>query len=162
MIVPVFEGVREERFGADALTDAGEVSGKAGELTLLHHPPGAAAARILLAGAGKPEKFSSAELRKLAATALRHLKAEIHPPDRHGAGGAVGDGIQRRRRRGRRHSGRFRTGQHKNPADHKTVESFTVVAPAEAAGIEEGAARGRIVAEAQNYARAWSTSRPTC
>ena len=57
MIVVVFEGRKEARFGAGDLIDAGEVAGKSLELTLLHRPPGVAAARVLLAGAGKPEKL---------------------------------------------------------------------------------------------------------
>ena len=55
LIVPVFEGQKETRFGAAPLADGGEVSGKPLEFTLLHNPAGMAAARVLLAGAGKPE-----------------------------------------------------------------------------------------------------------
>src|ERR1035438_10415710 len=76
LIVLVFEGQKETRFGAGELFDAGELSGKAQEFTLLHHPAGVAAARVLLAGAGKPEKFDSAELRRVAGAALRYLKAK--------------------------------------------------------------------------------------
>src|SRR5579863_1947100 len=76
LIVPVFEGTREERFGAGDLCDAGEVSGKPLELTLLHHPPGVASKRVLLAGAGKLQKFNSAELRKVVGGAVRHLKSK--------------------------------------------------------------------------------------
>src|ERR1700722_8543271 len=57
LIVPIFEGVREERFGAGELIDSGEVTGKYLELTLIHHPGGVAAKRVLLAGAGKADKF---------------------------------------------------------------------------------------------------------
>src|SRR5262249_47763437 len=74
LIVPVFEGRKEARFGAGPLQDSGEVTGKSGELTLLHHVPGVKSTRVLLAGAGKPEKFDAAEARKLAGTALRFLK----------------------------------------------------------------------------------------
>src|SRR5208283_2283043 len=76
LIVLVFEGRKEARFGAGDLVDAGEVAGKSLELTLLHRPPGVAATRVLLAGAGKPEKFDSAELRKVAGAAVRHLKSK--------------------------------------------------------------------------------------
>ncbi len=47
------------------LCESGEVAGKPLELTLLHGAPGAAAKRVLLAGAGKAEKFDAAEMRKL-------------------------------------------------------------------------------------------------
>src|SRR5262249_39721347 len=76
LIIPVFEGAKESRFGAGPLQDSGEVSGKSLEHTLLHHVPGLAATRVLLAGAGKPEKFDASEARKLAGAAVRFLKAK--------------------------------------------------------------------------------------
>src|SRR5215471_11749292 len=76
VIVFGFEGRKEERFGAAGLFDGGEIAGKSLELTLLHHPPGVAAQRVLLAGAGKPEKWNSAELRKLVAAGVRLLKSK--------------------------------------------------------------------------------------
>src|ERR1035438_10348474 len=76
LVVPVFEGRKEERFGAGDLFDAGEIAGKPLELTLLHRVPGVAAARVLLAGAGKAEKFDAVQMRKLAGAAVRHLKAK--------------------------------------------------------------------------------------
>src|ERR1035438_4823108 len=60
LIVPVFEDAREERFGIPELIESGEVMGKYLELTLIHHPQGVAAKRVLAAGAGKAEKFESA------------------------------------------------------------------------------------------------------
>jgi len=151
LIVPVFEGVREERFGAAGLADAGEVSGKSGELTLLHHPAGAAAARVLLAGVGKPEKCGPAELRKLAATAIRHLKSKSIRRISLALEGACATPANAAAAVEGAILGDFEPDRYKNPADRKTVDSFTVVAEAE--GIAEGADRGRIVAEAQNYAR---------
>ena len=57
------------------LADAGELTGKKFETTLLHFVPGLAAQRVLLVGAGKRDKFGNAELRRLAAVAARFLKA---------------------------------------------------------------------------------------
>jgi len=51
------------------------MTGKALETLLLHYPAGLAAERLLLVGAGKEEKFSAADLRRLAGAALRHLKS---------------------------------------------------------------------------------------
>ena len=45
LIVLVFEGAKESRFGAGDLWDAGEISGKLLEQTLLHHVPEIRAAR---------------------------------------------------------------------------------------------------------------------
>src|SRR5437879_2304175 len=158
LVVPVFEGRREIRFGAGDLSDAGEIAGKPLELTLLHHVPGVAATRILLAGAGRPEKFDAAEMRKLAGTAVRHLKSKsvkkialALDPDHSSAdyacaaveGAILGD---------------YEPDQYKTDGDKKPVAEFVVVAPSAAAGdtaeVEAGAGRGRTIAEAQNFARA--------
>ena len=57
------------------LAASGELTGKTGEMTLVHFAPGLAAQRVLLVGAGKRGKFGAAELRRLAATAVRYFKA---------------------------------------------------------------------------------------
>ncbi len=63
----------------EELKAGGELTGKAYECTLVHRPPGLAAQKLLLVGAGKKEKFSDAQLRRLAGTAVRHARAKgIH------------------------------------------------------------------------------------
>ena len=57
------------------LADTGELTGKSLEMVLVHFPAGLAAQRLLLVGAGKAEKFSANDLRKIAGAALRYLKA---------------------------------------------------------------------------------------
>ena len=57
------------------LAKSGELNGKSFEMVLLHYPQGLTAQRLLLIGAGKPDKFSSADLRRLAGAALRYLKS---------------------------------------------------------------------------------------
>src|SRR5579864_2666230 len=57
------------------LATSGELTGKPLEMTLVHAPRGLKAARLLLVGAGKREKFDTATLRKIAGAALRHLKS---------------------------------------------------------------------------------------
>ncbi len=57
------------------LASSGELTGKPYEMVLIHFPGGLAAQRLLLVGAGKPEKFSTNELRRVAGAALRHLKS---------------------------------------------------------------------------------------
>jgi leucyl aminopeptidase len=57
------------------LVEAGELSGKSLELVLIHFPEGLVAQRLLLIGAGKKAKFTAADLRKIAGTALRYLKS---------------------------------------------------------------------------------------
>jgi leucyl aminopeptidase len=154
LIVPVFEGRRDERFGAAPLLDAGEVSGKMLELTVLHSPEGMAAKRIVLAGAGKPERFDSAELRKLAGAAVRALKAksiktialalEESWRSADSAAAAVEGAVL----------GDFEPDRYKTGNDKKSLEAFTVVAPGADGAFAAAFERGRIVAEAQNYTRA--------
>src|SRR5262249_17821182 len=55
---------------------SGEASGKPLETTLLHHPAKLKAKRLLLVGGGKSKKFAASDLRKLAGTVVRALKAK--------------------------------------------------------------------------------------
>ena len=57
-----------------SLVESGELTGKALELVFIHFPVGLGAQRLLLVGAGKPGKFGTGDLRKIAGTALRYLK----------------------------------------------------------------------------------------
>jgi leucyl aminopeptidase len=152
LIVPIFEGEREGRFSAGALFDTGEATGKSLELTLLHNVAGLAATRVLLAGAGKRDKFDAAEMRRLAGAALRLLKtksvkniaivlegAAAAAPFASSAveGALLGD---------------FEPDRHKTGNDKKSVATFTVAATA-FEGFEAAVEYGRIVGEATNYAR---------
>jgi leucyl aminopeptidase len=59
-----------------ALYDSGEISGKSLEFTLVHGVKGLKATRVLVAGAGKPDKLDAAGLRKIASAATRFLKGK--------------------------------------------------------------------------------------
>ncbi|MGO9228150.1 MAG: leucyl aminopeptidase [Bryobacteraceae bacterium] len=154
LIVPVFEGEKESRFGAARLVESGEVAGKVGEFTLLHNPAGAAAERVLLAGAGKAARFDAAALRKLVAGSVRFLKekkvlsaAVLLDGDRSGdefASAAVEGAIL----------GDFEPDRHKTANDKKKFASFAVVCPNGAATLEAAVSRGQVLAESQNFTRA--------
>src|SRR5437868_8659533 len=58
------------------LIASGEVTGKIFETVLLHKPAGLKAKRLLFVGGGKAKNFSAYELRKMAGTAVRSLKAK--------------------------------------------------------------------------------------
>jgi leucyl aminopeptidase len=58
-----------------ALAAGGELTGKSLETVLVHFPEGMDAKRLLVVGAGKPDKFEVGDLRKIAGTALRYLKS---------------------------------------------------------------------------------------
>jgi leucyl aminopeptidase len=64
------------RDAAKDVMASGEVTAKSFETTLLHRPTGLKAKRLLLVGGGKAKTFSAAELRQLAGTAVRTLKAK--------------------------------------------------------------------------------------
>jgi leucyl aminopeptidase len=151
MIIPVFEDTPESRFGAPELTASGEITGKALELTLLHHPPGMKAARVLLAGSGKRAAFDSAAMRKLTGAAVRLLKAKgiknvvVAPPegctDIEYTSAAVEGAIL----------GDFENDRYQTANNKKNIESFAVAGTAH--GMAEAAERGRVLAESQNLAR---------
>ena len=151
LIVPVFEGVKETRFGAGDLAESGEVAGKSLELTLLHHVAGVTATRVLLAGAGKAEKFTPGDLRKLVSAAVRLLrgksvkKVAFEPDSAHSDPDYVSAAVEGAI------LGNYEPDRLKTADPKKSLEEFTVVGSGEelAAAVE----RGRILAEAQNFTR---------
>jgi len=154
VILPVFEDRREDRLGLGELYDAGEIKGKPFEMTLLHQPPGLRAKRLLAAGAGKPDKFDAAEMRKVAGAAIRHLKGKsithaalyLDPDSANAAfaAAAVEGAI----------TGEFEPDRYKtDKKDAKSVETFTVAAAAGVPDLEAAVERARLAAEAQNFAR---------
>ena len=134
------------------LSAAGELTGKMLETTLIHFPPGLAAARLLVIGAGKQDKFTSAELRRLAGAALRHLKSRsarrlvflARENDRNAAAAqAVTEGLI---------VGNFESDKYKtDKTPRKEIESVALCGFDAAA--QAGLVRGLITGEAQNFTR---------
>ena len=138
------------------LQQAGELTGQSLDMVLLHHVPGLVANRLLLVGAGKPEKFGLPELRKVAAAALRHLKSKgvrtiafLLPPDIPiaDAAQAVTEGALL----GDYEADKYKTDKN----DQKKVAAFTVAGldGDQQAEVEAAVRRGRVIAEAQNFTR---------
>jgi leucyl aminopeptidase len=154
LILAIFEGEKGFSLDAAELIDSGEVTCRPLELTLIHNPKGMATIRVLLAGAGRSEQFEPAQLSKLIGAAVRYLKSRsvktiafemIAGRDgRDWASAAVEGAVL----------GSFEPDRYKTSGDKKSVESFALVAVEGMNEIEEGATRGRILAEAQNFARA--------
>jgi len=154
LVFVVFQGRRDDRLGLGELFDAGEISGKPFEMTLLHNVPGMRAKRVLAVGAGKPGKFNAPELRRAVGAAIRHLKSKSiteaaiwldaaqASPDYVAAaveGAILGD---------------FETDRYKtDKKDVKAVQRLTVALPEGGPQLDAAVERGRIVAEAQNFAR---------
>ena len=149
LVIPVFEGTSESRFDASDLVKSGEITGKSLELTLLHHPPGVAATRVVLVGGGKDGDFNTAEQRRMTAAAVRLLKGKsikrvafaLDPSfsTREFAQAAVEGAIL----------GDFDPDNYKTE-EKSAIESFAVVGEA---SLTEAVERGRVIGEAPNFAR---------
>ncbi len=156
LVCLAFEGEAPEGAAAaggwlQAVTEAGEFSGKPLEMVLQFKPEGLKAQRLLVIGGGKREKCTAAVLRKSAGGAVRTLKPKgVHTitfaldtvlatPENAAAlaeGAILGDF----------EPDRYKT--EKNAA--KRIDEFIVAAgDALAPALEQG----RIIAEAQNYTR---------
>jgi leucyl aminopeptidase len=153
LVIIGFEGTPPEGPAAvlaKEFYDSGEFSGKASEISVLHHPDGLSAKRLVLAGSGKRDKFNAAELRKLSGAVLRSLKAkgihgitlaldEAFRSDDFAAAAVEGALLADQE------NDRYKTDPKKN---EKYVSSFAVLGGSQAA-ID----RGRILGEAQNFTR---------
>jgi leucyl aminopeptidase len=134
----------------------GELTGKMMETTLLHYPQGLAAQRLIIIGAGKKEKFLPADLRRLAGAAVRTLKSRqvkslsflVRENERNEAAArAVVEGMI---------LANFDSDKYKTDKKPKHEIAAASLAGWEESSREEadrGLARGRIVAESQNFAR---------
>ena len=138
------------------LAKSGELTGKMLEFTLVHAPAGLKAARLLLVGAGKREQWNSATLRKVAGAALRYLKArsvknltflvrEGHASDEPAQ--AIAEGAL---------AANFEPDKYKtDKKNDKNIESVQIAgfSDTERAAGDKGLSKGRIIADAQNFAR---------
>ena len=138
------------------LAKSGELTGKTLEFTLLHAPAGLKAARLLLVGAGKREQLNSATLRKTAGAALRYLKSRSVKNFvylvREGAANeetaqAIAEGAL---------TANFETDKYKtDKKNEKNIETISIAgySDSERAAADKALSKGRIIAEAQNFAR---------
>jgi len=138
------------------LIKGGEATGKALETTLVHAPAGLKAARLLLIGAGKREQFNTVALRKAAGVALRYLKSRSVHNLVFGVreGGATEENAQAITEGAI--AADFETDKYKTERkNNKHIESLAIggYSDGEKAAGEKGTARGRIIGDAQNFAR---------
>jgi leucyl aminopeptidase len=138
------------------LRAGGELTGKAYECTLIHKPAGLAAQKLLVVGAGKPDKFDDAQLRRVAGTAVRFLRARSGhelawlfdaPESRPGAAQAVVEGAII----ADYDADRYRTERN----GERRIDRLALATGGAKASdaIQAAANRGRVIAEAQNFAR---------
>jgi len=138
------------------LAKSGELTGKMLEFTMVHAPAGLKAARLLLVGAGKREQWNNATLRKIAGSALRYLKArsvknfalfvrEGHATEE--TAQAIAEGAL---------AANFETDKYKtDKKNDKNIDSVQIAgySDSERAAGDKGLSKGRIIADAQNFAR---------
>jgi leucyl aminopeptidase len=138
------------------LVVSGELTGKPLEMTLVHVPRGLKAARLLVVGAGKREKFDTAVLRRIAGAALRYLKSRSvkqfafilrESESVEAAAQAVAEGAL---------TANFESDKYKtDKKDAKSLDSIALTgfSDQDRGAAEKGLARGRVIADAQNFAR---------
>jgi len=138
------------------LAKSGELTGKTLEMTLIHAPAGLKAARLLLVGAGKREQFTSATLRKIAGAALRYLKTRSVKQfafliRENNATEEFTQSITEGALAGNFESDKYKT----EKRNDKSIDTLVLTGycDADRAAGEKGLSRGRIIAEAQNFAR---------
>ena len=138
------------------LSASGELTGKLLETTLVYFPQGLAAQRLLIVGAGKKDKFGTAELRRIAGAAVRSLKSRqvktmtflARENDRTSAAAqAITEGIIL----ANFDSDKYKTD--KKPGNEITSAAIAGWEESARADADLGLARGRIIAESQNFAR---------
>ena len=138
------------------LAKSGELTGKMLEFTLVHAPAGLQSPRLLLVGAGKREQWNSATLRKVAGAALRYLKSRsvrnFAMLVREGeatqeSAQVIVEGVL---------AADFESDKYKtDKKNDRRIESVFIAgySDAERARGEGGAAKGRVIADSQNFAR---------
>ncbi len=141
LAVPVFSESEPDAVGmlVTPLRDAGELKGKAGELTLLHAPDGFAARRLLLVGCGDNWSteaafaFGGQAVRAAEARGYRRLALALEGDARSAVAGAVAGGFELR--------------QYRLEPDDSALEALVVCGP------RDGAEAGFVVGECANLAR---------
>ncbi|MCU1240794.1 MAG: Leucyl aminopeptidase [Candidatus Acidoferrum typicum] len=138
------------------LATGSELTGKTLEMTLVHAPRGLKSSRLLLVGAGKREKFDTAVLRKVAGAALRYLKSRgvkqfAFVLRENESVEAVAQAVAEGALTANFESDKYKT----DKKDVKSVDSISLAGFPEQdrAAAEKGLARGRVIADAQNFAR---------
>ncbi len=132
----------------------GEVTGKAFETTLLHHPAKLKAKRLLLLGGGKAKGFSAFDLRRVAGAAVRTLKsrglrsfAMLAPEAGLKAEDAVKAIVEGA------FVGNFDPDYYKSDRKDQKIDALTVVARGDQTKLQQAMDEARIIGESQNFTR---------
>ena len=139
------------------LVASGEITGKLLEVTLLHKPAGLKAKRMLVIGGGKAKTFSTSELRKIAGTAVRTVKAKdlktfaLVAPS--GVSFSAEDAVKSIAEGAL--VGTFDADYYKSDRKEQKIDEVAVVVPAgsDAKSLQVAIDVGTIIGEAQNFTR---------
>ena len=142
------------REAAAEVIASAEITGKAFETALLHHPAKMKAKRLLLLGGGKAKTFSAFDLRRLAGAAVRTLKsrglrsfafvtpeAGLKPED---AVKSIVEGA---------FVGNFDSDTYKSDRKDQKIDALTVVASGDKSKLQQAMDEGQIIGESQNFTR---------
>jgi leucyl aminopeptidase len=138
------------------LRSNGELTGKALECTLIHKPAGLAAQKLLVVGAGKPEKFDDGQLRRVVGTAVRYIRGRsghelAHLLDAPDANPSAVESAVAAAILADYDADRYRTERNGERRMDRLVLATGGGQPGEAA--RAALERGRILGEAQNFVR---------
>ncbi len=139
---------------AAELIASGEVTGKNFENTLVHHPSGLKAKRLLIVGGGKAQAFSGFELRRVAGAAVRTLKSRglrsfaFVVPQRglqaQDAIKAIVEGA---------FVGNFDADTYRSDRKDQKIDELTVIAGSDDAKLQPALEEARVIGESQNFTR---------
>jgi leucyl aminopeptidase len=155
---PADSALAEQNGWLAELRSSGEFTGKLYETAILHRPAGLAGKRLVVIGAGKAEKISTVELRRIAGTLVRSLKGkgvrsiglllDRDPSAEHVLAAAEGAVV------GAWEPDKYKSDPKKDSAGPHSIDSFIVVAQgASNSSLARALERGRIIAESQNFTR---------
>jgi leucyl aminopeptidase len=136
-----------------SLVETGEFSGKSGETAWIHSPGDLRARRLLLMGAGKQDDFTQDSVRRMAGAAARLLRGKKTRSFAFMSPIAGGDSAQAAVEGAL--LALFEPDKyHTNDRTESRLEEMTLVADSgDIEAVERAIARGRIIAEAANFAR---------
>jgi leucyl aminopeptidase len=133
---------------------SGELTGKSFETTLLHHPAGLKAKRLLLLGGGKAQSLSGFELRRVAGTAVRTLKSRGLRSFAFAApqGGLAADQATKAIVEGS-FVGNFDADTYKSDRKDQKIDELTVLVSGDAGKLQPALEEARVIGESQNFTR---------
>ena len=141
------------RDAAADVISSGELTGKAYETTLIHHPAKLKAKRLLLIGGGKARNFSPFELRRVAGAAVRFLKGKgirrfaVVSPGQLGATDAVKAIVEGS------FVGNFDPDTYRSDRKDQRIDELTVVSNGDQKQLQQALDEARIIGESQNFTR---------